>query len=179
MGLCRPDNTAKRIEEQQAAGGARPWDAAFPGCASEGPSESDVVTSGARAAELGGERAVLDECAEGWWAETGFLCYAMVTMKTQRLNEFDLHVRAFLELPITQNMIDDNFSEGASHVVLAESEGNVHSYEGIEKALLNENIDIRIFGKLTSRKYRRMAVVLSPSLDEAKEAAKKIKVIIK
>ena len=103
----------------------------------------------------------------------------MVTMKTQRLSEFDLHVRAFLELPITQNMIDDNFSEGASHVILAEAEGNVHSYEGIEEALMNENIDIRIFGKLTTRKHRRMAVVLSPSLDEAKEAAKKIKVIIK
>lgn len=103
----------------------------------------------------------------------------MVTMKTQRLNEFDLHVRAFLELPITQNMIDDNFSQGASHVVLAEKEGNVHSYEGIEEALMNENIDVRIFGKLTTRKHRRMAVVLSPSLDEAIEAAKKIKVIIK
>jgi phosphoribosylglycinamide formyltransferase 2 len=103
----------------------------------------------------------------------------MVTMKTQRLSEFDLHVRAFLELPITQDMIDDNFTEGASQVILAEEEGNVHSYEGINDALSNQNIDIRIFGKLTTRKHRRMAVVLSPSLDEAKEAAKKIKVITK
>ena len=103
----------------------------------------------------------------------------MVTMKTQRLSEFDLHVRAFLELPITQDMIDDNFNEGASHVVLADQEGKVHSYEGIQEALTDDNIDIRIFGKSNARKYRRMAVVLSPSLDKAKIAAKKIKVIVK
>lgn len=103
----------------------------------------------------------------------------MVTMKTQRLSEFDLHVRAFLELPITQNMIDNNFTRGASHVVLADQEGTVHSYEGIEDALKDDNIDIRIFGKSDARKHRRMAVVLSPSLDKAKIAAKKIKVIIK
>ena len=103
----------------------------------------------------------------------------MVTMKTQRLSEFDLHVRAFLELPITQNMIDSDFSSGASHVVLAEKEGNIHSYEGINEALSNDDIDIRIFGKTTTRKHRRMAVVLSSSLDEAKKAAKKIKVVIK
>ena len=103
----------------------------------------------------------------------------MVTMKTQRLSEFDLHVRAFLELPITQNMIDSDFSSGASHVVLAEKEGNVDSYEGINEALSNDDIDIRIFGKTTTRKHRRMAVILSSSLDEAKKAAKKIKVVIK
>ena len=103
----------------------------------------------------------------------------MVTMKTQRLSEFDLHVRAFLELPITQNMIDSDFSNGASHVVLAEDEGNVHSYEGLDEALSNDDIDVRIFGKTTTRKHRRMAVVLSSSLDEAKKAAKKIKVVIK
>jgi len=103
----------------------------------------------------------------------------MVTMKTQRLSEFDLHVRAFLELPITQGMIDDNFSAGASHVILADTEGTVHSYEGIKDALSNPNIDIRIFGKSETRKYRRMAVALAPSLKEAKQAANKIKVIIK
>ena len=103
----------------------------------------------------------------------------MVTMKTQRLSEFDLHVRAFLELPITQDMIDNTFVPGASHVVLAEKEGEVHSFEGINDALSNQNIDLRIFGKLTTRKHRRMAVVLAPTLKEAKKAANKIKVIIK
>ena len=103
----------------------------------------------------------------------------MVTMKTQRLSEFDLHVRAFLELPITQEMIDNNFSAGASHVILALAEGEVDYYDGVNDALSNPNIDIRIFGKLETRKFRRMAVTLAPSLKEAKEAANKIKVIIK
>ena len=103
----------------------------------------------------------------------------MVTMKTQRLSEFDLHVRAFLELPITQEMIDNDFKAGASHVILAEKEGEVVSYDGINDALSDPDIDIRIFGKQTTREYRRMAVILAPTLEQAKTAAKKVKVIIK
>ena len=103
----------------------------------------------------------------------------MVTMKTQRLSEFDLHVRAFLELPITQEMIDNDFKAGASHVILADKEGKNVSFEGVNDALADQDIDLRIFGKQTTRKHRRMAVVLAPTLEQAKIAAKKIKVIIK
>ena len=98
----------------------------------------------------------------------------MVTMKTQRLSEFDLHVRAFLELPITQEMIDNDFSPGASHVILADKEGETVSFEGVNEALSDQDIDLRIFGKQTTRKHRRMAVVLAPTLEQAKKAAKKI-----
>ena len=103
----------------------------------------------------------------------------MVTMKTQRLNEFDLHVRAFLELPIAQDMIDNYFTPGASHVILATEEGEVDKITGIDEALSDSDIDIRIFGKLTTRKYRRMAVALGPSLEQVKKAASKIKIIVK
>ncbi len=103
----------------------------------------------------------------------------MVTMKTQRLSEFDLHVRAFLELPITQEMIDNDFSPGASHVILADKEGETVSFEGVNEALSDQDIDLRIFGKQTTRKHRRMAVVLAPTLEQAKKAAKKIKVIVR
>ena len=103
----------------------------------------------------------------------------MVTMKTQRLSEFDLHVRAFLELPITQDMIDNYFTPGASHVILATEEGEVDRITGIDEALSDSDIDIRIFGKLTTRKYRRMAVALGPSLEQVKKAASKIKIIVK
>ena len=103
----------------------------------------------------------------------------MVTMKTQRLSEFDLHVRAFLELPITQDMIDNYFTPGASHVILATEEGEVDKITGIDEALSDSDIDIRIFGKLTTRKYRRMAVALGPSLEQVKKAASKIKVTVK
>ena len=100
-------------------------------------------------------------------------------MKTQRLSEFDLHVRAFLELPITQEMIDNDFSPGASHVILADKEGETVSFEGVNEALSDQDIDLRIFGKQTTRKHRRMAVVLAPTLEQAKKAAKKIKVIVR
>ena len=103
----------------------------------------------------------------------------MVTMKTQRLSEFDLHVRAFLELPISQDMIDNYFTPGASHVILATEEGEVDKITGIDEALSDSDIDIRIFGKLTTRKYRRMAVALGPSLEQVKKAASKIKVTVK
>lgn len=103
----------------------------------------------------------------------------MVTMKTQRLSEFDLHVRAFLELPITQEMIDNYFTPGASHVILAKDEGDLDCIEGIEEALSDPDIDIRIFGKLTTRKFRRMAVALAPTLDQAKKAASKINIKVK
>jgi len=103
----------------------------------------------------------------------------MVTMKTQRLSEFDLHVRAFLELPITQEMIDNYFSPGASQVILANEEGNLDRIEGLEDALSDSDIDIRIFGKTTTRKYRRMAVALAPTLEQAKNAASKIKIKVK
>ena len=103
----------------------------------------------------------------------------MVTMKTQRLSEFDLHVRAFLELPITQDMINNYFTPGASHVILANEEGEVDKITGIDEALSDSDIDIRIFGKLTTRKYRRMAVALGPSLEQVKKAASKIKIIVK
>ena len=103
----------------------------------------------------------------------------MVTMKTQRLSEFDLHVRAFLELPITQDMINNYFTPGASHVILATEEGEVDKITGIDEALSDSDIDIRIFGKLTTRKYRRMAVALGPSLEQVKKAASKIKIIVK
>ena len=100
-------------------------------------------------------------------------------MKTQRLSEFDLHVRAFLELPITQEMIDNYFTPGASHVILAKDEGDLDCIEGIEEALSDPDIDIRIFGKLTTRKFRRMAVALAPTLDQAKKAASKINIKVK
>ena len=103
----------------------------------------------------------------------------MVTMKTQRLSEFDLHVRAFLELPITQEMIDNYFTPGASHVILAKDEGDLDYIEGVEEALSDSDIDIRIFGKLTTRKHRRMAVALAPTLDQAKKAASKITIKVK
>lgn len=83
----------------------------------------------------------------------------MVTLAgTQNLNEFELHARAILGLPIPQITLE---KVGASAVVLASREGIPRSYSGVEEVLIKPNTDLRIFNKPTTRPYRRMAVVLT------------------
>ena len=82
----------------------------------------------------------------------------MVTLAgTQNLNEFELHARAVLGLPIPEIEL---LKIGASAVILAPEEMQKFTFEGIEKVLESSQTDIRIFGKPTTRKYRRMGVVL-------------------
>lgn len=107
----------------------------------------------------------------------------MVTLAgTQNLNEFELHARAILGLPIPEIVVEKS---GASAVVLANGEGNSPRFERLEEVLAEPNTDVRIFGKPTTRAYRRMAVVLTheKDLSQAETAkaraislAKKIKV---
>jgi phosphoribosylglycinamide formyltransferase 2 len=101
----------------------------------------------------------------------------MVTMISQNLSEFDLHARAVLGLPIP----NIECIEGASAVVLADKEGSAPTYTGVEAALAEPGVDVRIFGKPTTRPYRRMAVALAKgpnALQRAREAAAKIKVVV-
>lgn len=97
----------------------------------------------------------------------------MVTLISQNLSEFDLHIRAILGLPIPE--VDQTF--GASAVVLGDDWGKVKRYEGITDAL-NMIDDVRIFGKEDSRPYRRMAVVLGRDLEATKAAAAMISVVV-
>jgi phosphoribosylglycinamide formyltransferase 2 len=99
----------------------------------------------------------------------------MVTLISQNLSEFDLHARAVLGLPM--RLIEA--VEGASAVVLADREGKNPTYSGVSEALLEPGVDVRIFGKPTTRPYRRMAVALAKgdkALERARAAAAKIKV---
>jgi phosphoribosylglycinamide formyltransferase 2 len=83
----------------------------------------------------------------------------MVTLAgTQNLSEFELHARAVLGLPIPEVTLE---RIGASAVILSDSEGVDPTYSGIEKVLTTVKTDIRIFSKPTTRKYRRMGVVLA------------------
>ena len=100
----------------------------------------------------------------------------MVTLISQNLSEFDLHARAILGLPIPLITC----TAGASAVVLATQDGAAPRYTGVEAALSEPGVDVRIFGKPTTRPYRRMAVVLaqgSNALQRARDAAAKIQVI--
>jgi len=81
----------------------------------------------------------------------------MVTLISQNLSEFDLHARAVLGLPIP--VIEA--VEGASAVVLADREGTHPTFSGVSAALQEPGVDVRIFGKPTTRPFRRMAVALA------------------
>lgn len=82
----------------------------------------------------------------------------MVTLaNTQNYNEFELHARAILGLPIPSVEL---IKCGASAVVLAQKEGNRPDFLGVEVILNEPNTDVKIFNKPTTRPYRRMAVVL-------------------
>ena len=83
----------------------------------------------------------------------------MVTLVgTQNLSEFELHARTILGLPIPEISL---MRAGASAVILATREGSTPRFSGLEEALTLPGTDIRIFGKPSSRPYRRMGVALA------------------
>ena len=84
----------------------------------------------------------------------------MVTLISQNLSEFDLHARAVLGLPVPEVRL---YGPSASAVILADREGEAPGYEGVAEALAvaGGEIDLRIFGKPTTRPYRRMGVALA------------------
>jgi phosphoribosylglycinamide formyltransferase 2 len=82
----------------------------------------------------------------------------MVTLAgTQNFNEFELHLRAILSLPIAEITLE---KVGASAVILASQNSNSPSFSGIEQIAALPKTDFRLFGKPTSRPYRRMGVAL-------------------
>ncbi len=90
----------------------------------------------------------------------------MVTLAgTQNLSQFELHARAILGLPIPAIQLE---RAGASAVILASKTADSFTITGLEKTLELPNTDVRIFGKPTTRPYRRMGVALayySPGAD--------------
>ena len=83
----------------------------------------------------------------------------MVTLAgTQNFSEFELHARAVLGLPIPEITLE---RAGASAVVLGAKDGINPTYSGVEQAISQKQTDVRIFGKPTTRPYRRMAVCLA------------------
>lgn len=103
----------------------------------------------------------------------------MVTLAgTQNFNEFELHLRAILSLPIFEITLE---KAGASAVILASENSDRPTFSGMEKIAGLPKTDFRIFGKPTSRPYRRMGVALAHNsletpveeiVEQAKNAAK-------
>jgi len=98
----------------------------------------------------------------------------MVTLISQNLTEFDLHARAILGLPIpsiTQH------GASASAVILADRDAKDFAVTGLTEALRSPapgiDIDVRIFGKPTTRPYRRMGVALALARNGDTDTARK------
>ncbi|MGN6229613.1 MAG: formate-dependent phosphoribosylglycinamide formyltransferase [Trinickia sp.] len=93
----------------------------------------------------------------------------LVTLRSQRLSEFELHARAILGLPVDTSML----APGASAVVYGGLEEAGIAFEGVREALAVPGADLRLFGKPESFKKRRMgvAVATGASIDQARERA--------
>src|SRR5512135_2216952 len=94
----------------------------------------------------------------------------MVTMCTQRFNEFELHARAILGLPVDASLR----AAGASAVIYGQMDEKGIAFSGVEEALRVPESDIRLFGKPEAFKKRRMGVALAngKDTDEARQRAK-------
>jgi len=101
----------------------------------------------------------------------------MATMATQYQNEFELHARAILGLPVSTVLREP----GASAVIYGAMDEKGIAYEGIEKALAVDQTDIRLFGKPEAFTKRRMGVALAygnnveDARKRAKEAASRVR----
>ncbi|RHX87820.1 formate-dependent phosphoribosylglycinamide formyltransferase [Leptospira stimsonii] len=85
----------------------------------------------------------------------------MVTLAgTQNFNEFELHLRAILGIPISEITLE---RKGASAVILSSSDGKIPSVSGLDIASGMSESDFRIFGKPVTRPFRRMGVTLTYS----------------
>ena len=100
----------------------------------------------------------------------------MVTLAgTQDFNEFELHARAILGIPVLSIPL---VRKGASAVILADKNNlKTPNFSGLEEAANFINTDFKIFGKPTTRKYRRMAVALAYGKEDVSELVKKAKIV--
>ncbi len=95
----------------------------------------------------------------------------MVTMVTQKQNEFELHARAILGLPVNTGLQ----GAGASAVILGGVNAKGVVYEGLAQALVVPDTEVRLFGKPEAFVKRRMGVALASaeSVDDARHKAVK------
>jgi phosphoribosylglycinamide formyltransferase 2 len=96
----------------------------------------------------------------------------LVTVASQDLSEFALHVRAILGLPVP---VIRQLGPSASCAVLLEGESRDIRFHGVERALAEPETGLRLFGKPEVRGKRRMGVTLArgATLEEARDKARR------
>jgi phosphoribosylglycinamide formyltransferase 2 len=162
------------VGHRQEAGDYREsWQpAAIPAAALESAKEQAAKVVGALGGHgifgveffIAGEEAIFSELSPRPH-DTG-----MVTLISQNLSEFELHLRAILGLPIPAIGLH---GPSASAVILADRESSEFGFDGIADALAlgrpGSPVDVRIFGKPNTLRNRRMAVALARG-DSVKDA---------
>ncbi len=112
------------------------------------------------------------KCDQVWFSEVSPRPHdtGMVTMCTQRFNEFELHARAILGLPVDTGLR----APGASAVIYGQLDEKGIAFQGVQDALHVPESDLRLFGKPESFRKRRMGVALANGKDtlEARKRAK-------
>lgn len=100
----------------------------------------------------------------------------MVTMCTQRLNEFELHARAILGLPVDVTQRE----AGASAVIYGGADATALEYHGLAAAMAVPESEVRLFGKPESFVRRRMGVALATAenIELARERAKQAAALV-
>lgn len=96
----------------------------------------------------------------------------MVTMVTQWQNEFELHARAILGLPVDTGLRNP----GASAVIYGGMDKTGIAYEHVDNALRVPQSELRLFGKPQAFERRRMGVALTygDDVDDARDRAKQV-----
>lgn len=96
----------------------------------------------------------------------------MVTMCTQRQNEFELHARAILGLPVDTSLRES----GASAVIYGGMDEKGIAFDGVSDALQIPGSEVRLFGKPEAFTRRRMGVALATGAtpDEARTRAQQV-----
>jgi len=102
----------------------------------------------------------------------------MVTMISQNMSEFELHLRAVLGLPIPRIR---QYGSAASAALLVYGESKNVSFENIDSALSLSDTSLRLFGKPEVSGHRRMGVALAlgDSIEQAREKARKVRDAVK
>ena len=104
----------------------------------------------------------------------------MVTLFSQDINEFELHLRAVLDLPIPKINI---LRPSATRVILSDGDYSNYAFIGLEESLKVDNSKILIFGKPKAKKGRRMGIAIASgdnvliARKNADNCASKIKII--
>ena len=102
----------------------------------------------------------------------------MVTLVSQDISEFALHVRAILGLPVPAIR---QLGPAASCAVLVDGDSSAVTYEGLDEALAEQDTSLRLFGKPEVTGHRRMGVALAlgSTVDDARAKARRVAAAIR